>query len=319
MPAQAGGQCRSMIACAVPRRQRWMSCQLGTYLLGTYLLGTCLLGSLVGCASAPGSPSAASPADAPPSSYRPQRGQMGKDVMWLPTSAQLVTTMLTAARVTADDLVVDLGAGDGIIPILAAQQFGARALGIEYNPKLAAYAQQQAERAGVAARARIIQGDIFQEDFSAATVVTMYLLPELNLQLRPTLLAMKPGTRLVSHAFDMGEWEPDQVLGTERERAFLWIVPAQLAGHWVLRDHQGQALGHFELQQRFQRAGGQMVLAGTRQPLLGARVEGNTLRFQYIGRDDGLHSVALTSAGPVLQGEMTVHGNTQAVSAQRQP
>jgi hypothetical protein len=147
----------------------------------------------------------------------------------------------------------------------------------------------------------------------------MYLLPELNLQLRPTLLAMKPGTRLVSHAFDMGDWEPDQVLGTERERAFLWIVPVQLAGHWILRDAQAQVLGHFELQQRFQRAGGQMVLAGTPQPLLGARVEGSTLRFQYIGRDDGLHAITLTGSGPILQGEMIVHGTTHVVRAERRP
>ena len=239
--------------------------------------------------------------------------------MWLPTSANLVKTMLTAAQVTADDLVVDLGAGDGIIPITAAQQYGARAIGIEYNPKLAAYAQQQVERAGVASLARIVQGDIFQEDFSKATVVTMYLLPELNLQLRPTLLAMKPGTRLVSHAFDMGDWEPDQVLGTERERAFLWMVPTQLAGRWTLRDAQAQVLGTFDLQQRFQRAGGQMTLAGVSQPLLGVRIEGATLRFQYLGRDDGLHWVSLTRTDAGLQGEMTVHGITQPVTSTRLP
>lgn len=239
--------------------------------------------------------------------------------MWLPTSPALVRTMLTAAQVSANDLVVDLGAGDGIIPITAAQQFGARSLGIEYNAKLAAYAQQQVERAGVDGRARIVQGDIFQEDFSAATVVTMYLLPELNLQLRPTLLAMKPGTRLVSHAFDMGDWEPDQVLGTERERAYLWIVPAQLAGRWTLRDQNAQTLGTWVWHQRYQRAGGYITLAGTSQPLLGARVEGNTLRFQYIGADDGLHAVSLTLTDAGWQGEMTVHGVTHPVSAQPQP
>jgi len=279
-----------------------------------------LTGLLAGCATpSPPPPTAAT-------TYQPQRGQMGKDVMWLPTSAHLVKTMLSAAQVTPQDLVVDLGAGDGIIPIAAAQQFGARALGIEYNAKLAAYAQQQAERAGVADRARIIQGDIFQEDFSAATVVTMYLLPELNLQLRPTLLAMKPGTRLVSHAFDMGDWVPDQILGTERERAFLWIVPAPLAGSWVLRDQQGQALGTFELQQRFQQVGGRMTLPATdripqtaTQWLLGARVNGRHLRFQYIGRDDGLHEVSLSLTDTQLQGDMTVHGATQAVTASRAP
>ncbi len=270
-------------------------------------------GLMTGCTT-PDTPSSGT---AP--TYQPQRGQMGKDVMWLPTSANLVKTMLSAAHVTSEDLVVDLGAGDGIIPIMAAQLHGARALGIEYNAKLAAHAQQQVERAGVASLARIVQGDIFQENFSAATVVTMYLLPELNLQLRPTLLAMKPGTRLVSHAFDMGDWEPDQVLGTERERAYLWIVPAQLAGRWLLRDAQGHTLGTFVLQQRFQRVGGQMLLAGASQPLLGARVDGTTLRLQYIGQDDGLHAVSLKQTPDGLQGDMTVHGVTHPVSAQRIP
>jgi SAM-dependent methyltransferase len=289
------------------------------------LVGTALAAALSGCTTPPrASPASASEAATP--GYQPQRGQIGKDVMWLPTSAQLVKTMLTAAQVTPDDLVVDLGAGDGIIPITAAQAFGARAWGIEYNPKLAAYAQQQAERAGVAERARITQGDIFQEDFSAATVVTMYLLPELNLQLRPTLLAMKPGTRLVSHAFDMGDWEPDQTLGSERERAFLWIVPAPLAGQWVLRDQQGQTLGQFEIEQRFQRVGARMTLPPTpfaphaaTQLVLGARVEGRLLRFQYVGRDEGLHAVSLVQTAAGLQGEMTVHGATHPVSAYRVP
>lgn len=284
------------------------------------LLPLVLAATLGGCASTATPPAPVS------SDYRPQRGQIGKDVMWLPTSAALVNTMLSAARVTADDLVVDLGAGDGIIPITAAQQFGARALGIEYNAKLAAYAQQQAERAGVAARARIIQGDIFQEDFRAATVVTMYLLPELNQQLRPTLLAMKPGTRLVSHAFDMGDWEPDQVLGTERERAFLWVVPARLDGTWHLKDAQGQSLGTVELRQRYQRVGGRIQLpphptAPRPQDnwLLGARVEGAALRFQFIGHDDGLNQVSLVLSGDELAGDLLVHGATQPVRATRIP
>ena len=285
------------------------------------LLSACVLVGLAGCTTAAtNSPSSTTHADPAASAYKPQRGQMGKDVMWLPTSVNLVRTMLTAAHVTADDLVVDLGAGDGIVPITAARQFVARAVGIEYNPKLAAYAQQQVEQAGLTSLARIVQGDIFQEDFSTATVVTMYLLPELNLQLRPTLLAMKPGTRLVSHAFDMGDWEPDEVLGTERERAYLWRVPVQLAGQWALHDHQGQPLGTFHLQQRFQRVGGHMLLAGmSQQPLLGARIDGTTLKFQYIGRDDGLHAVKLNQTPQGLTGEMTVHGMTHPVSARPTP
>ena len=257
----------------------------------------------------------ASPA---PSNYQPQRGQMGKDVMWLPTSPELVRKMLDAAQVTSQDLVVDLGAGDGIIPITAATQYGATSVGIEYNPKLADFARRQVEQAGVAQRVKIIQGDLFQEDFSHATVVTMYLLPELNLQLRPTLLNMKPGTRLVSHAFDMSDWEPDQTIETARERAFMWIVPAQLAGRWRLLDAQGQLLGRFQLTQRFQNVGGQMELKVGTQALLGARLRGNELRFQYVGLDDGLHSVRLNVQGTQLEGDMTVHGQTHPVLARQE-
>jgi hypothetical protein len=149
----------------------------------------------------------------PTSTYAPKLGQMGKDVMWLPTRDELVTQMLTAAQVSPEDEVVDLGAGDGKIAIAAARQFGARAWGIEYNKDLAALAQRNAEKAGVAGRVRIVQGDIFKEDFSRASVVTLYLLEELNEQLRPTLLGMRPGTRVVSNTFGMGDWEPDQVSG----------------------------------------------------------------------------------------------------------
>lgn len=143
--------------------------------------------------------------------YQPQLGQSGKDVIWMPTGGDLVTKMLMTAKVTSSDLVYDLGAGDGKIAIAAAKEFGARSIGIEFNPDMAAFAQRNAIRAGVGDRTRIINGDIFVEDFSKATVVTLYLLPDLNLKLRPIILKMKPGTRVVSHAFSMGDWEPDQV------------------------------------------------------------------------------------------------------------
>jgi tRNA G37 N-methylase Trm5 len=141
--------------------------------------------------------------------YKPSIGQEGKDVIWVPTGDELVTNMLKIAKVGPSDLVYDLGAGDGKIAIAAAKQFGATAVGIEFNPEMAALGQRNAERAGVSKKVKIIQGDIFKEDFSKATVVTMYLLPELNLKLRPTILKMKPGTRVVSHAFTMGDWEAD--------------------------------------------------------------------------------------------------------------
>src|SRR6185295_3767423 len=118
-----------------------------------------------------------------------------------------------------------LGSGDGKIPIAAAKAYGVKAVGIEYDGDLAALARRNADRAGVSANVTIVRGDIFNEDFSRATIVTLYLLPDLNQQLRPQLLAMKPGTRIVSHLWDMGEWEADDAVRLEQSEAFLWIVP----------------------------------------------------------------------------------------------
>ena len=176
--------------------------------------------------------------------YQPTPGQAGKDVVWIPTPDALVTRMLEAVKTTKDDLVYDLGSGDGKIPIAAAKQYGAKAVGIEYNPEMAEFARRNVKRAGVENLVNIITGDIFVEDFSKATVVTMYLLPQLNVKLRPIILGMKPGTRVTSHQFDMGDWEPDQHLKVESRDAYVWIVPAAVGGEWVLKDEQGVVLGN---------------------------------------------------------------------------
>jgi hypothetical protein len=240
-----------------------------------------------------------------PETYVPQRGQMGKDVMWLPTSDDLVLKMLDAAKVGPQDELVDLGAGDGKIPIAAARQFGARAWGIEYNKDLAALAQRNAQRAGVAERVRIVHGDIFKEDFSKATVVTMYLLEELNAQLRPTILAMKPGTRVLSNTFSMGDWEPDQVIRVTNGTGYFWTVPANVAGLWTLSglDEKGNAT--LKLDQTFQRVGGTLTLQGKTQNLLGARMEGSALHFSFINADGLLKAVKVIVNGQVLSGEVT--------------
>jgi hypothetical protein len=237
--------------------------------------------------------------------YVPKRGQMGKDVMWLPTNDDLVFKMLDAAQVGPRDELVDLGAGDGKIPIAAARQFGARAWGIEYNKDLAALAQRNAQRAGVAERVRIVHGDIFKEDFSKATVVTMYLLEELNTQLRPTILAMKPGTRVLSNTFSMGDWEPDQVIRVSNGTGYFWTVPANVAGLWTLSglDENGNAT--LKLEQSFQRLGGSLTLQGKTQNLLGARIEGSVLHFSFINADGLLKAVKVFVNGQVLSGELT--------------
>jgi SAM-dependent methyltransferase len=249
--------------------------------------------------------------------YRPRLRQPGKDVMWLPTPDAMVQQMLTAAKTTSRDIVYDLGAGDGRIPVAAAKHFGAIAVGIEYDGDLAALARRNAERAGVAGKVTIVQGDIFREDFSRATVVTLYLLPDLNQQLRPRLLTMKPGTRVVSHAWDMGEWEPDATLRVAESEAFLWVVPARVEGRWTLQDDAGFFSGEVELTQRFQRVGGTLTLRGKPQPLLGAYVEGENLGFTFVDLDGGVRSVRARIAGTSLSGSLSFAGSVTPVTGRR--
>jgi len=249
--------------------------------------------------------------------YTPRLRQQGKDVMWLPTPDAMVTRMLQAAKTTSRDLVYDLGAGEGRIPIAAAKQFGATAVGIEYDPALAALAKRNAERAGVSGKVTIVQGDIFKEDFGRATVVTLYLLPDLNYQLRPQLLRMKPGTRIVSHLWDMGEWEADETFTVEGSDAFLWLVPAAVAGRWTLRDDGGGWQGELELAQQFQRIGGTLTLRGKPQPLLGAYVSGATLGFTFIDTDGAIRSVRAQVDGNTLAGQLRFAGNLAPVTGRR--
>jgi hypothetical protein len=240
----------------------------------------------------------------PSETYAPKLGQMGKDVMWLPTRDELVTQLLTAARVGPEDDLVDLGAGDGKIPIAAARQFGARAWGIEYNKDLAGLAQRNAQRAGVADRVRIVHGDIFKEDFSKATVVTLYLLEELNAQLRPTILAMRPGTRVLSNTFSMGDWEPDQVIRAGTNTGYFWTVPATVAGQWTVQGLAPQGPVELRLSQRHQRVGGTLSWSGQTQTLLGARLQGADLHFSFIQPDGQLKAVQARVQGASMQGEV---------------
>jgi SAM-dependent methyltransferase len=234
--------------------------------------------------------------------YKPSMGQNGKDVIWIPTGNELVTQMLKTANVGPTDLVYDLGAGDGKIAIAAAKEFGARAVGIEYNADMAALGQRNAERAGVANKVKIIQGDIFKEDFSKATVLTLYLLPELNQQLRPTILKMKPGTRVVSHAFDMGDWQPDADIDNPA-KGYFWIVPADISGEWVLNSFDSQAATVLNLSQKFQYVGGNITLGKKTQPILNPKLKGDTLQFSYIDTENNLRSVRLTFDDAKAKGE----------------
>jgi SAM-dependent methyltransferase len=223
--------------------------------------------------------------------YNPRIGQEGKDVVWVPTGNELLANMLKTAKVTSNDLVYDLGSGDGRIAIAAAKDFGARAIGIEFNPEMAKLAQRNADRSGVSDRVKIINGDIFKEDFSKATVITMYLLPDLNIALRPTILKMKPGTRVTSHAFNMGDWEADVEIDTPA-KAYYWVVPAQVAGEWIISGME-PARTTLKLSQHYQKIGGTLQIGNESQPLLNPRIDGSTLSFTYLDRNKSAHFVKM--------------------------
>jgi SAM-dependent methyltransferase len=242
------------------------------------------------------------------SQFSPSVGQAGKDVIWVPTPDQMVTAMLNAANVTSKDLVYDLGAGDGKIAIAAARQFGATAVGIEYDEKMAALATRNVARAAVQNKVTIIRGDIFKEDFSKASVVTLYLLPDLNHRLRPTILKMKPGTRVVSHSFDMAEWEPDQRIETESASGYMWIVPASVAGNWTLDVAGFSQPIELQLSQSFQIVNGSMMLDGKKLMIDTGRMRGDQLRFS-VKRPSGQ---VLTFEGRVSGGKLT--GRMQPMS-----
>jgi SAM-dependent methyltransferase len=212
--------------------------------------------------------------------FEPQVGQAGKDVIWVPSPDDIVDRMLTMAQVTSNDLVIDLGSGDGKIAIAAAKKFGARAMGIEYNPDMVKLSQANAQAAGVAGKATFRNADIFATDFSQATVITMYLLPGLNMKLRPQLLAMRPGTRISSHSFSMEDWEADEISSVDGRRAYHWIVPANVQGTWAL-DAAGLKTD-MALEQTFQRIHGTVLLgpihAGLREP----KLRGSVISFAYV-------------------------------------
>lgn len=250
--------------------------------------------------------------------YQPKIGQHGKDVIWVPTPDDLVVKMLETAKVTAQDKVFDLGAGDGKIPIQAARQFGAKAVGIEYNPEMAELARRNVKRAGVADRVTIITGDIFKEDFSSATVVTMYLLPELNLRLKPLLLKMKPGTRIVSHSFDMGSWAPDEVInGANSYYGYYWVVPAQAHGAWTVQDPQGEVRS-LQLVQKFQKLEGTATVKGKKFPISSGSLKGAEITLEFYDDNMVAHLITGTIHNRMLEAKLAKGGRTTRITGQLQ-
>ena len=211
--------------------------------------------------------------------FVPQVGQAGKDVIWVPTPPELVEKMLQMASITPNDFVIDLGSGDGRVAVAAAKKFGARSMGVEYNPDMVALSNREAQRQGVADKVKFVKADIFETDFSQATIITMYLLPELNLKLQPKILGQKPGTRVVSHQFNMGEWEADETANIDNRLAHLWIVPAKVGGTWSLRIEGSAQERPLSLKQSFQMLTGQLNGANATSVLSEARLRGDRISF----------------------------------------
>jgi SAM-dependent methyltransferase len=251
-----------------------------------------------------------------PGTYQPQVGQAGKDVVWVPTPDRLIERMLQMADTTSKDVVVDLGSGDGRIPIAAAKKFGAQALGIEYEADLVQLSTRSAAREGVADRVRFLRQDLFQTDLSEATVVTLYVSPAIMLALRPRLLALKPGTRIVSHQFTLGDWEADEQAIVERTSGYLWVVPARADGLWRLRI--GADEYELQLQQEYQMLRGSAEHQGKRSPVIAARLRGGDIRFTFIDRNGDPRHFGGRVTVDVMEGASRTHGQPELPwSAQR--
>jgi hypothetical protein len=229
--------------------------------------------------------------------YAPRVGQAGKDVVWVPTPDSLVDKMLELAKVTPSDYLIDLGSGDGRTVITAAKR-GTRAHGIEYNPDMVELSKRSAAMEGVSDKATFAKADLFESDFSQATVITMFLLPQINLKLRPKILDLKPGTRIVSNSFTMGEWEADETASTSDNcsgycTALLWIVPAKVDGSWNLAD------GELVLKQSYQTITGTLRTGDRTVPIASGRLRGEEIYLrisdnEYRGNVSG-DTISLTS------------------------
>lgn len=213
----------------------------------------------------------------------PSAAALARDVPFVPTPEPVVREMLELADVGPDDLVYDLGSGDGRIVITAAKEYGARAVGVDIDPRRVAEGRANARRAGVEDRVRFIQGDLFDVDLRPATAVTLYLLPKVNLELRPKLLAeLRPGTPVVSHAFNMGGWKPEAVRTVKNTTVYLWRVPARASGTWEYRiptPDGGTEAHRLEIAQRFDEIYGSLTIDGKRLDVVDGSVSGSVIQF----------------------------------------
>ena len=233
--------------------------------------------------------------------------EMSAPVPYVTTPPHVVTAMLKLANVTGDDIVYDLGSGDGRIVIAAARDFGARAVGVEIDPKLIQESERNAQDAHVSARARFMQRDLFQVDLKEATVVTLFLLPGVDAMLAPKFMSeLRPGTRIVSYLHDMGEWQPDKTIYMDGSPIHCWVVPADMGGTWTLEIPTAEGLSPqtLSLRQAFQKLSGSVRLHGRRLSLRDPRIDGEKLSYAASGTVDG-QPVFMEFTGRVQDGQIT--------------
>ena len=237
----------------------------------------------------------------------PQIGQVSKDSVWVPTPERMIHRLLQLADVTPQDLVIDLGSGDGRIPIYAARHFGARAIGVELEENLIRISKTAATAQGVSHLARFVRQDLFEADLAQATVVALYISPGVMTKLKPRLLSLSPGTRVVSHHFTLEDWEPDEVIRTEGRTGYLWVVPADVRGTWSV-DVPGNAL-RIRIEQLHQSLTIRGERMGKAVNVVGARQRGTEIRFTSFDVDGG----ARHFGGRIKAGQMSGESEGQEV------
>ncbi len=225
------------------------------------------------------------------------------DVIYVPTPQEVVDKMLEMAKVTKNDYVIDLGSGDGRIPITAAKKYGATAFGIDLNPQRIQEAQENLKKEKLEGKVTFKEGNLFEEDLTKADVITMYLLTSINLKLRPELLKLKPGTRIVSHAFDMGDWQADQRESIVGKTAYLWIVPAQIDGAWDVTDKKTGKNFALNIAQKYQEFTGTARMDDKSVDIANGKINGANVSFELTGEDGQKRVYEGKLAGDKLEGE----------------
>ena len=248
----------------------------------------------------------------PKAARAPEFGQVSKDSVWVTTPERMIRRMLQLADTTKDDVVMDLGAGDGRIPIYAAKHFGARGIAVELEENLVQVAREAARREGVGERVQVIRQDLFEADLSAATVFALFISPGVMQRLKPRFLQLQPGTRIASHQFDMGDWEPDEKVEVEGRKGYLWVVPAAVEGTWQVAI-PGEDF-RMRIERRYQKLSASGERGGRPVHVLGARLRGTEIEFNAFDRDGTARQFRGRLEGARLGGESRVGTSSRTIA-----